>query len=91
MQLSCLLFVNADCWKILPQERATFSDLLEQIHEIQSLDIHPVETNDESYQSLQQDWRQEIQDMFEELKEKEQVKYNSSNSTIMLLSMIVRQ
>jgi len=30
--------------------------------------------NEESYQSLQKDWRQEIQDMFNELKEKEQVK-----------------
>jgi hypothetical protein len=33
-----------------------------------------MESNDECYQSLQNDWRQEIQDMFKELKEKEQVK-----------------
>jgi hypothetical protein len=33
-----------------------------------------MEMNEESYQSLQNDWRQEIQDMFQELKEKEQVK-----------------
>jgi hypothetical protein len=33
-----------------------------------------MESNEESYQSLQNDWRQEIQDMFNELKEKEQVK-----------------
>jgi hypothetical protein len=33
-----------------------------------------MESNDESYQSLQKDWRQEVQDMFNELKEKEQVK-----------------
>ena len=33
-----------------------------------------MESNEESYQSLQKDWRHEIQDMFNELKEKEQVK-----------------
>ena len=32
-----------------------------------------MEEHEESYQSLQNDWRQEIQDMFKELKEKEQV------------------
>lgn len=32
-----------------------------------------MESTDESYQSLQKDWREEIQDMFNELKEKEQV------------------
>jgi hypothetical protein len=38
-----------------------------------------MEPNEESYQSLQNDWRQEIQDMFNELKEKEQVKWFSVN------------
>ena len=33
-----------------------------------------VGSDGEYYQSLQNDWRQEIQDMFNELKEKEQVK-----------------
>jgi len=33
-----------------------------------------MESNEESYSSLQQDWRKEIQDIFEELKTKEQVK-----------------
>ncbi len=31
--------------------------------------------SEETYQSLQKDWRQEIQDMFNELKEKEQVEF----------------
>ena len=30
-------------------------------------------SNEELYQSLQKDWRQEIQEMFNELKDKEQV------------------
>jgi serine/threonine protein kinase len=67
-----IIFICKDCWKILPHERPTFSDLLEQINQI-------MEPNEESYQSLQNDWRQEIQDMFNELKEKEQVKWFSVN------------
>ena len=65
-----------DCWKTSPQERPTFSQLLEEINQI--IEINRMEPNEESYQSLQKDWRQEIQDMFSELKEKEQVekKYN---------------
>ncbi|CAF1128000.1 unnamed protein product [Adineta steineri] len=59
-----------NCWKLLPSERPTFSDLLEQIDGI--IERNYMEANEESYQSLQQDWRQEIQDMFNELKEKEQ-------------------
>jgi mitogen-activated protein kinase kinase kinase 9 len=58
-----------NCWKILPHERPTFSDLLEQINRI--IEINST-NNEEAYQSLQNDWRQEIQDMFNELKEKEQ-------------------
>jgi len=60
-----------NCWKLYPRERPTFAELLTQINAMIPLDIHPNECHDESYQSLQQDWRQEIQDMFEELKEKE--------------------
>ena len=64
-------FIVTDCWKILPRERPTFSELLDQINGI----IEMNSTNsEETYQSLQKDWRQEIQDMFNELKEKEQVK-----------------
>ncbi len=63
---------SKDCWQILPHERPTFSDLLEQINQI--IEKHHMEPNEESYQSLQKDWREEIQDMFNELKEKEQVK-----------------
>ncbi|CAF3436491.1 unnamed protein product [Rotaria sp. Silwood1] len=66
-----------NCWKISPHERPTFSMLLEQINKIIEINyttnqINHMEPNEESYQSLQKDWRQEIQDMFNELKEKEQ-------------------
>ena len=70
---------SLDCWKIHPDERPTFSDLLKQINTIITMnyttnEINHMKLNDESYQSLQNDWRQEIQDIFNELKEKEQVK-----------------
>lgn len=73
-------FCLKDCWQILPQERPTFSDLFEQINIIietnyRTNGINHMEPNEESYQSLQKDWREEIQDMFKELKDKEQVKY----------------
>ncbi|UJR27064.1 hypothetical protein I4U23_008367 [Adineta vaga] len=59
-----------NCWKIPPHERPTFSDLLEHINLI--IERNYMESNEDSYQSLQKDWRLEIQDMFNELKEKEQ-------------------
>lgn len=74
------MLFRSGCWKILPQERPTFAELLQQINAMTPLDIRPLEAPDESYQSLQQDWRQEIQDMFEELKEKEQVRTDRSLS-----------
>ncbi|CAF3604797.1 unnamed protein product [Rotaria sp. Silwood1] len=66
-----------DCWQLLPKDRPTFSELYEQINKIIEInytnnDLSYMETNDETYSSLQQDWRKEIQDIFEELKTKEQ-------------------
>lgn len=62
--------IVSDCWKIIPRERPTFSELLEQINNILSMRST---SNEDLYQSLQKDWRQEIQEMFTELKDKEQV------------------
>ncbi|CAF3953866.1 unnamed protein product [Rotaria sordida] len=67
----------SNCWKISPHERPTFTSLFEQINKIIEInyttnEINHMEPNEEFYQSLQKDWRQEIQDMFNELKEKEQ-------------------
>ena len=68
-----------DCWKVSAHDRPTFSELFEQINAIIEINyntngINHMEPNEESYQSLQKDWREEIQDMFKELKDKEQVK-----------------
>jgi len=67
-----------DCWHILPQDRPTFSQLCEQINNIieknyGNNELNKIESIEESYSSLQQDWRKEIQDIFAELKTKEQV------------------
>lgn len=62
-----------DCWKISVDERPNFSELIVQIENINLQDVNSVEFHDESYQSLQEDWKQEIQSIFDELKEKEQV------------------
>ncbi|CAF3376725.1 unnamed protein product [Rotaria socialis] len=66
-----------DCWQPLPQDRPTFTQLYEQINRIIDTNYAPnkinnMEPNEETYFSLQQDWRKEIQDIFEELKIKEQ-------------------
>ncbi|CAF1344530.1 unnamed protein product [Rotaria sordida] len=66
-----------DCWQLLPQDRPTFNQLYEKIDKIIETNygnnqLNNIESNDENYSSLQQDWRKEIQDIFEELKTKEQ-------------------
>jgi len=67
-----------DCWQSLPQDRPTFSRLYEQINDIiernyANKDSSDMESTDESYLSMQEDWKKEIQIIFEELKTKEQV------------------
>ncbi|CAF2633577.1 unnamed protein product [Rotaria sp. Silwood2] len=66
-----------DCWQLAPQDRPTFSELCEQINKIIEINytnnqLNNMEPNEETYSSLQQDWRKEIEDIFEELKTKEQ-------------------
>ncbi|CAF4578989.1 unnamed protein product [Rotaria sp. Silwood2] len=68
-----------DCWQLAPQDRPTFSELCEQINKIIEINytnnqLNNMEPNEETYSSLQQDWRKEIEDIFEELKTKEQVR-----------------
>ncbi|UJR22069.1 hypothetical protein I4U23_025135 [Adineta vaga] len=66
-----------DCWHILPQDRLTFKQLYDQMVTIIDTNygddqLKNMETNEETYSSLQQDWRREIQEIFKELKTKEQ-------------------
>lgn len=75
-------FYALDCWQCLPQDRPTFSQLYENISNIiathySNNDLDTIESSNDSFNSLQKDWRKEIQDIFEELKTKEQVKKDS--------------
>jgi hypothetical protein len=68
-----------DCWQLLPKDRPTFPELYEQIGYIietnyANKDMNDMDSTDESYLSMQDDWKKEIQTIFEELKTKEQVK-----------------
>ncbi|CAF0845104.1 unnamed protein product [Adineta ricciae] len=66
-----------ECWHVLPQNRLSFNELHDRIVKIietnySNAELNNIETNEGSYSSLQQDWRKEIQTIFDELKTKEQ-------------------
>ncbi|KAK6183726.1 hypothetical protein SNE40_011151 [Patella caerulea] len=56
----------SDCWSQEPHERPTFSEILETLEEIatSSFMAYP----QESFHTLQEDWKLEIEAMFEELR-----------------------
>jgi len=60
-----------DCWNAQPQARPEFSAVLESLQLIAQSSF--VETPNLSFHILQDDWRSEIEFMFEELRSKEQV------------------
>ncbi|CAF0858727.1 unnamed protein product [Didymodactylos carnosus] len=61
-----------NCWQKKVDDRPSFSKILDQLNNIEdetsSAEMSP--TN-ESFHTMQQDWRNEIHEMFQELKEKE--------------------
>lgn len=66
-----------ECWDQDPHRRPNFSSILAQLTalEQQVKDDMP----QDSFHSLQEDWKLEIQDMFDELRAKEKVRVWSSN------------
>ncbi|CAH1791935.1 unnamed protein product, partial [Owenia fusiformis] len=58
-----------DCWNPEPHERPTFRELLAVLEEI--ADSPFMDTPNESFHTMQEDWRLEIEDMFNELRKKE--------------------
>lgn len=54
-----------------PHLRPAFSEVLEMLHEIKHSSF--VKTPHESFHTMQNDWKSEIECMFEELRSKEQV------------------
>lgn len=66
-----------ECWHLVAQSRLSFNELHDRIVKIietnySNAELSNIEANEGSYSSLQQDWRKEIQTIFEELKTKEQ-------------------
>jgi len=62
---------NIECWNPEPHARPLFSTVLESLQLIAQSSF--VETPSLSFHVLQDDWRSEIELMFEELRSKEQV------------------
>ncbi len=65
------MFVSA-CWKEDKDERPSFKVLLEKMVELKRSSAIWLE-NDSQFHTLQQDWRDEIQMLFNDLKIKENV------------------
>jgi len=65
-----IIFVT-ECWHNVPHERPAFSEILGILEEINCSSF--VDTLDDTFRDMQDNWRHEIEDMFEELREKEQV------------------
>ncbi|XP_059159379.1 mitogen-activated protein kinase kinase kinase 11-like [Physella acuta] len=59
----------ADCWHQEPHERPTFRDILQRLEEIATSSF--VTTPHESFSNMQDDWRLEIEQMFDELRSRE--------------------
>lgn len=74
----CVCVCVTECWDQDPHRRPNFSSILAQLTalEQQVKDDMP----QDSFHSLQEDWKLEIQDMFNELRAKEKVR--SSQYTV---------
>lgn len=63
-----------ECWDQDPHERPSFSCILEQLSAIEEAVMATMPQD--SFHSLQDNWRVEIQEMFDELRTKEKVQQN---------------
>lgn len=79
----CLL---AECWDQDPHRRPNFGSILAQLTALEQQVKE--EMPQDSFHSLQEDWKLEIQDMFDELRAKEKVR-NSCCMTRTLVSLRV--
>ncbi|XP_026114774.1 mitogen-activated protein kinase kinase kinase 11-like [Carassius auratus] len=59
----------SECWDQDPHRRPSFSSILQQLMALEEQVMH--EMPQDSFHSLQEDWKLEIQDMFDELRAKE--------------------
>lgn len=66
------LCVCPECWDQDPHVRPSFSCILEQLSAIEEAVMATMPQD--SFHSMQDDWRVEIQEMFDELRTKEKVR-----------------
>lgn len=66
------LYVCPECWDQDPHVRPSFACILEQLSAIEEAVMATMPQ--ESFHSMQDDWRVEIQEMFDELRTKEKVR-----------------
>ena len=66
-----------ECWEQDPHIRPTFAAILEQLTAIEEAVMATMPQD--SFHSMQDDWRVEIQEMFDELRTKEKVSLPSSS------------
>lgn len=64
----------SECWSPNPHSRPSFTSILRQLLAIEQSAMFQMPL--ESFHSLQEDWRLEIQQMFDELRAKEKVTFH---------------
>ena len=62
---------HVDCWHQEPHFRPTFADILKALEEVKLSAF--MSTPQDSFHTLQEDWRVEIEEMFDELRSREKV------------------
>lgn len=67
----CLFVSVVDCWNVDPHARPPFTSILDQLTAIEESGFFEMPA--ESFQSLQDDWKLEVQEMFDQLRAKEKV------------------
>ena len=74
---SCFLtrVLHADCWNPDPHSRPSFTSILDQLTTIEESGFF--EMPKDSFHCLQDDWKHEIQEMFDQLRAKEKVRKRS--------------
>lgn len=65
------MFVTSECWEQDPHIRPMFATILEQLTAVEEAVMATMPQD--SFHSMQEDWRVEIQEMFDELRTKEKV------------------
>lgn len=74
----CVLFFHLstltlpECWDQDPHRRPSFASILSQLTVLEAQVLHDLPQ--ESFHSMQDNWKVEIQDMFDELRAKEKVR-----------------